>query len=165
LPETGQRGALDWHGFGRFGAFCAAVGQMLPGCWIHTLTEFQPDLESIRDKSKDKSKNLTHMDGEHIIFMCTPVGPLWAPWPPLGCDPTGFFVSFLSPHEGIQPSTMNLVTFLVDGFNLYHSVRSAGKLCASRQSGWISRDCVHLTCTLSRMQLTTKRDWLRSCQN
>lgn len=45
-----------------------------------------------------------------------------ARWPPLGCDSTGFF-------SQSQPSLViflvNRVTFIVDGFNLYHSVRDA----------------------------------------
>ena len=50
-----------------------------------------------------------------------------APWPPLGCDPAGFFC--LNSEYSKKPiSIMNQVTFLVDGFNLYHSVREAGKV-------------------------------------
>ena len=37
-----------------------------------------------------------------------------APWSPRGCDPGGFF--FLG-------ANVNVVRFLVDGFNLYHSMR------------------------------------------
>ncbi|MCF8052850.1 MAG: NYN domain-containing protein [Desulfobacterales bacterium] len=51
--------------------------------------------------------------------MSSPVGLGKASWPPLDYDPTGFFLLLI----GI--STMNRVSFLVDGFNLYHSARKA----------------------------------------
>ncbi len=48
------------------------------------------------------------------------------PWPPLGCDPTGFFWS-ATPTPIFEIFLMIRVSFLVDGFNLYHSVRNAQK--------------------------------------
>ena len=47
---------------------------------------------------------------------------------PVGLRSNGFFVCALTPLGRESTSSMNPVTFLVDGFNLYHSVRSAGKI-------------------------------------
>lgn len=50
-----------------------------------------------------------------IIEFSLPQLGLRARWPPLGYDPTGLLVF----------ESMNRVAFIIDGFNLYHSVRDA----------------------------------------
>ena len=51
-PERRAVGHLAGRGFGHFEVFCQAVGQMVPGGWIHTPTDFRPNLESIREKQR-----------------------------------------------------------------------------------------------------------------
>ena len=76
---------------------------------------------------------LTSRESPPILAQYSPTGH--APWAPRGCDPGGFFVS---------GAFVNRVVYLVDGFNLYHSLLDAerrvgrdlrwldvAKLCAS----------------------------------
>jgi len=56
-----------------------------------------------------------------------------ARWPPLGCDPAGLF---LSPSTW---PTMNRATFLVDGFNLYHSISDAARFKPGEHLKWLDR--------------------------
>jgi len=48
----GTAGISIGKGLGISEVFCGAVGQIVPACLIHTPTEFQPNLESIREKSE-----------------------------------------------------------------------------------------------------------------
>jgi len=50
LPRTGGSGAFDWRGFGRFRALWGIAGADRSRSRRHTPTEFQPNLESIREK-------------------------------------------------------------------------------------------------------------------
>lgn len=71
---------------------------------------------------------------------------LRAHWPPLGYDPAGFFLPFL--ETALHLHNMDRVTFLIDGFNLYHSVREAEtELCTSTKWLDIKKLCqsyIHL---------------------
>jgi uncharacterized LabA/DUF88 family protein len=51
----------------------------------------------------------------------------YIPWLPRGCDPGGFFIS---------EANVNRAAFLVDGFNLAHSVRD-GERVAGRSLSWL----------------------------
>lgn len=59
--------------------------------------------------------------------MRQPQTGLRARWPPLGYDPAGFFVLW----------AMDRITFLIDGFNLYHSVREAERHVEGRSTRWL----------------------------
>lgn len=51
---------------------------------------------------------------------------LRALWPPPGCDPEVFFWN-----------TLNRTAFLIDGFNLYHSVREASRALHGASTKWL----------------------------
>ncbi len=66
-------------------------------------------------------------NGVRILTPHHPQRALRGPWPPPGYDPAGFFC----------PYAVNRVSFIVDGFNLYHSLRRAQSDLGGAQTKWL----------------------------